>query len=270
MTSRFAIADGVASAVRFLGPAWKQAWAAMLVTGLVLAAFWALRLWSPGSPWRPEAVAVAVMAVLMAQGGLYRVALQAGRPGPAGLQWGRLEWRLSAVWGLTAIFLSVLGLLASVVVLALAFGVASSGHGFVVALPSTWARAVDARGRIILTISVATAIAGLFWAATRISLSAAASVARGRVQVLASWPDTRGIGLRIAASRLLLALAPVGFAATILFVASRVPDTSGVIGWASGVAAGAVIAGVWIPLSVGLTAFFYRGASACGGAHVAQ
>jgi hypothetical protein len=268
MTSRFAIADGVASAVRFLGPAWKQAWAAMLVSGFVFAAFWALRLWTPESPWRLEALTVAVLATLMAQGGLYRLALNAGKPGPAGLQWGRLEWRLSAVWGLTALFLSVLGLLACVVVLALAFGVASSGYGFVVVAPSTWARAVDGRGRIILSLSVAAASAGLFWAATRISLGAAASVARGRVQVLASWPDTRGISLRILLARLVLAAAPVGLASAILITASRVSDDSGMVGWASGVAAGAVIAGVWIPLSVGLTAFFYREASASGEARV--
>jgi hypothetical protein len=262
MTSRLPLTDGIASAVRFLGTAWRQAWAAMLVSGVVLGAFWALRLWSPHSPWRAAALAVAALTTLMAEGGLYRLALRAGgKPGPGGLQWGRLEWRLCAVWGLTGLFLFVLAMLASAAVLVLAFGVASSGHGFLVTAPSTWGPAVDQRGRLVLTLASVAALVGLLWAATRVSLGAAASVARERVQVLASWPDTRGIGLRIVAARVLLAIAPVGLTAAILVLASRLPGRTALVDWVSGLAAGGMIAGVWVPLSVALTAWFFSTAA---------
>jgi hypothetical protein len=198
------------------------------------------------------------VAAAMAEGALYRLALDKGRPGPAGLQWGRAEWRLGAVWGLTVAFLLVLGMLAFVFVLATAFGVATSGRGFVMALPSTWAGAVDGRGRVVVGLVVALCLAGLVWAATRVALGAPASIDRGKVQLLATWAASRRLVLPILLGRFLLGVAPIGIAWALLWGVSRESHPSATLLWAASLAAGIALAGLWLPLSVGLMAYLYR------------
>ncbi|MDB5481524.1 MAG: hypothetical protein JWO83_2577 [Caulobacteraceae bacterium] len=249
----------VGAAWRFLATAWRQAWAAMLLTGALIGALGALGLWAPRSPWRLEALLVVAAAAAMAEGALYRIALGKERPGPAGLQWGRAEWRLGAVWGLTAAFLFVLGLLAFVVVLATAFGVATSGRGFVMALPATWAAAVDARGRAVVAVVGALCAAGLVWAGTRIALGAPASIDRGKVQLLATWAASRRLVAPILLGRVLLGVGPIGLAWVLLRAASRGGHPVGALPlWAASLGAGFVLAGLWLPLSVGLMAYLYR------------
>jgi len=258
MTSRALIVGGLGHAARFLRPAWKQAWAAMAIAAGLVGGLWALWLFSPLSPWRFEALMAAGLALVVVQGGLYRLALGAGPVGPAGLQWGAQEWRLCVVWALTAVFLFVLGLLGFVVLLAFAFAAASSGHGFVVALPSTWAGAVDDRGRAVVAVVASAVLAGLIWASVKICLGSVASVAKGRIQVLASWPDTRGIVAPLLVSRLLLALVPLGLTVAVGWRAPTGMAGSGLTAWAGRLAAGAAIAGLWLPMNVGLMAYFYR------------
>ncbi len=249
----------VGAAWRFLATAWRRAWAAMLITGALLGALWALGAWSPQSPWRPEAVLLVGAAAAMAEGALYRLALGKGRPGPAGLQWGRAEWRLGAVWGLTVAFLFILGMLAFVMVLATAFGVATSGRGFVMALPATWAGSVDGVGRAVVGAVGALCLAGLIWAGTRVSLGAPASIDQGRVQLLATWAASRRLVAPILLGRFLLGVGPIGFAWAVLWLAPRGGQLSdATLLWTASLAAGIAIAGLWLPLSVGLMAYLYR------------
>ena len=250
--------SAIGAAWRFLATAWARAWAAMLIAAAALAAPSALGLWSPRSPWRLVALAGVAASVAMAEGALYRTALEQGRPGPAGLQWGRPEWRLGAIWGLSLAFLFVLGLLAFVAVLATAFGVATSGPGFVMALPATWAGAVEGPGRWILAVVAALCLAGLVWATTRIALGAAASVDREKVQLLATWPATRRLVAPILLGRLVLGGVPIGFAGVVIWAASRGAHPPPMLVWAACLAAGLAVAGLWLPLSVGLMAYLYR------------
>jgi hypothetical protein len=244
--------------MRFLPTAWVRTWGALGVASLVLGLSWAFGLWSPHSPWRVASLAVSLAAVVMAQGGLYRQALASGAPGPAGLQWGMAECRLGAVWALTAVFLAVLSMLAFVVVLSFAFAIASSGKGFVTAYPMTWASGVDGRGRLVMVVVAGLCVTGLTWSAVRVSLAAAATVARGRLQVLTSWPTTRGVVWAIVIGKAILAVAPIGFAVLIMTWGER---ESRVL-WPFGVAAGIAVAAVWLPLNAGLMAFFYQRAPA--------
>ncbi len=258
MTSRASISGGLSSAIRFLAPAWRQAWAAIGLASLVLGFILALRLWSPLSPWRFEGLLLAVIAVLIVEGGLYRLALGKGRLGAGGLGWGLTQWRLGAVWGLNVVFLFVLGLLAFVVILAFAFAVASSGQGFVLALPMTWARGVDSRSRLVVEVVGALCLAGLIWAGTRVSLGSAASVAGDRIQMLSSWPDTRGKVVAILLTHLCLGAVPIGFAGSMLMITEKTSGLAPALVWVVSIAAGGAIAGLWLPLSVGLMAYFYQ------------
>jgi hypothetical protein len=247
------------AAWRFLATAWRQAWAAMLITGALIGALGALGIWSPRSPWRLEALLTIAAAAAMVEGALYRIALGKGRPGPAGLQWERAEWRLAAVWGLTAAFLFVLGLLAFVVVLATAFGVATSGRGFVMALPETWAGAVDSRGRAVVGLVGAVCLGSLVWAGARIALGGPTSIDRGKVQLLATWAASRRLVLPILLGRVLLGVAPIGLAGALLWAVSRGGHRADApLLWAANFAAGLALAGLWLPLSVGLMAYLYR------------
>ena len=254
MSSRALIMEGLGAATRFLPKAWSRTWGALALTAVVLGLSWAFGLWSAHSPWRLLALVSAMAAVVMTQGGLYRQALGVGAAGPAGFQWGRAEFRLGAVWALTAVFLFVMGLLAFIVLLSFAFGIASSGVGFVVASPATWAGAVDHRGRVVMAVVAAVCLTGLTWSATRVSLAAAATVARARLQVLASWPTTRGVVWPILIAKMILAAPSVGFAVLLLMWGAR----SSTAPWLVGVAAGAAVAAVWMPLNAGLMAYFYQ------------
>ena len=251
-------ADGLAAALRFLPTAWSRAWGAIVIATGLLAWLFAHRLAAPLSPWPLEILVPALLAMVVVQGALYRVALGVGRPGPAGLQWGPPESRLAAVWGLTTVFMAILGMLAFVVLLAFAFAVASAGHGFVVARIATWAAAVDARGRVVVGCVSLFAAVGLTWAAARVAFASAASVYEGRLQVLASWPLTRGRTLPVIIGRLLIGLGVAGVAAVALGLLSGAGRTSPVGVWSAALAIAVVIGGLWLPLGAGLMAYLYK------------
>jgi hypothetical protein len=260
MSRQSLIVGALLSAVRFLAPAWTRAWGPMTSAVAVMAVAWTL--WATSAAWRPLAVAALIVAALLAEGALYSVALGQRRSGPAGMGLGLAAARIGAVWSLTVVFLFVLGLLAFVVILAFAFAVATSGHGFVMAQPATWATAVDGRGRVVVGVVGSFCLAGLTWAGVRVSLGAAASVALGRIQVLSSWPTTRGLVGVIVLGRLVLGAIPFGFAAAVLW-ASASWAAAGLAGLlAAGLAAGGAIAGLWLPTSVGLMAYLYARAPA--------
>jgi hypothetical protein len=258
MTRGALILEGVGEAVGFMATAWARAWGAMVLAGGLFGALWAGGMLTPGSPWRWGSLILVLGAVTIALGALYRLALRQETPGPAGLQWRRAEWRLSAVLVLSLVFLSILGLLAFVVILSFAFAVASAGHGFVTALPMTWGAAVDGRGRAVMTVVWALVLSGMGWAALRLSLAPATSVARERVQVLASWPITRGLVLPILAAQILLGAAPLGLASALLAGLSRSSHPPPLALWSGSLAAGLLVAGGWLPLSAGLMAHLYR------------
>jgi len=257
MASPSLVVGGVGAAWRFLARAWARAWASMLTVGALFGAVWALGLLSPHSAWRPLALLTLAAGAIMVEGGLYRLALGVGRLGPAGLQWGRAEWRLGAVWGLTAVFLFVLGLLAFAVFLAFGYGVAAAGPGFVASEPATWTAAVDGRGRVVLAGVAALCFAALVWAGVRVSLGGPATVDVGRVQVLATWPATRRLVAPIVVGRVVLGLGPIGFASVVLWSQSRWSLSPALL-WMESLAGGVVVAGLWLPLSVGLMAYLYR------------
>jgi hypothetical protein len=261
MSRRGLIIEGLAAAARFVAPAWRQTWGAMALAGGLFGAIWAMRLASAASAWRPLALLLMGLAAVVFQGALYRVALNRSRPGLAGLWFGRAEARIAGVWALSLLFLFVLALLALVVMLAFGFAVAASGPGFVTALPGTWAGAVQGRGRIVLAIVGIACLAGLVWAGIRVSFGAAASVERGQLQVLASWPMTRGLVGVILLGQLALGIPPACVAVALLRVAAGAADPPPALAWSAGLAAGGLLAGLWLPSGVGFMTYLYRRSS---------
>jgi hypothetical protein len=252
------IVGGVGAAVRFVAPAWRRAWAALILAGFSIGAVLDAVSWGAAPVWRAAWLGLALLAVVVAQGALYRLALACPGVGRGGIQWGRVEGRLLAVWALTAIFLFILGLLVFVAVLCSAYAVASAGTGFVAADPPTWAPAVDSRGRLVVGVVAMAGAAALLWAKLRICLASAATVARERVQVLSTWPVTRGMAAPILALIVLASLTPAAVLAALYFLGGRLAGGPPIVSGAVNFARGMVVAGLWLPMNVGLMTYLYR------------
>ena len=258
MASCGLIVGGVGPAVRLLALAWREAWAALIAAAATIGAVLTARSLDAAPAWRAAWLGVALLAALIAQGALYRLALARPGVGPGGLQWRRTETRLLAVWLLTAIFLFILGLLLFTALIASAYAVASAGAGFVAAEPATWAMAVDGRGRLVLGAVGVVGAAALAWAALRLCLASAASVARGRVQVLSAWPLTSRCAWRLGLTLALVGAPPAALLATLFFVGNAAAAAPPIAAGAVGLAQGLVVAGLWLPMNVGLMAYLYR------------
>jgi len=270
MPARALIVGGFAAGARFVAPAWRGAWAAMILAGAAIGAFLDAAAWGAGPAWLAAWLALALLTATVAQGALYRLAL-APRPdpsksppmsaGPGGLQWGRVETRLLAVWLLSAVFLFILGLLVFVALLACAYAVASAGAGFVAADPATWAPAVDERGRWVLGLAGTLGAAALIWASLRLRLAPAASIAGPRVRVLSAWPLTRGLAAPILAATLLIALPPAALLA-VLALLSEAKGSPMIIDGAINFAKGMAVAGLCLPMNAGLMTYLFERADA--------
>ncbi len=246
------VLGGVKAAWRFLVPAWRRAGVALLAAGLFLG----LGLGHAGgvSWW----LVLAVAAILQASARLWPLAIAQpegprDRTGRTWDLWAR-ELRLLGVAGLTIMFLFVLLLLIFVLVLCFAYAAAASGHGFVASEIATWAPAVDNRGRWMVSLVAIGCGLAWTWAAMRVSLAAPASVARRRVLMLATWPLTRGRGWAIALANLLTLAAPAALLA-LLVIARRTGGAPAMILWLTD---GLVVAGLWLPLTIGLMGRIYR------------
>jgi hypothetical protein len=239
---------GVGAAWRFLIPAWRRAGLALLISslfvGLALARVGGLTaLWAP----------LAAAAMLTASGRLWPLAM--GRAeAPLARELRTREVRLLAVAGLSFLFLFVLFLLIFVLVLCFAYAAAASGHGFVASDIATWAAAVDDRGRWVVSLVAIICALAWTWAAMRISLAAPASVEKGKVLMLATWPLTKGRAWAIALAQGLTLIVPA--ALTALLIAAHPARGMAPLGVA--LARGLVIAGLWLPLTIGLMGRLYR------------
>ncbi len=221
----------LAAAFAFLGPAWRSAGPWLVAAWLICAA--ALQ-WA-GAWWLAALVAIALARVMLWRS---RVADKAAFAVTFG--------RLGAVWGLGALFLAILSSVVLVVFLACAYAVASAGPLFDAREVASWAPAIDARGRTVLGIVAAIALAAWAGALSRIGLAEPASLARGKVQVLSSFALTRGRAVDLTLGRLLLAGPAIVLAC---------------MSWRGRVFAGLealLIAGLFLPADVGFIAHQYE------------
>jgi hypothetical protein len=244
VAARFAVVPALTFAARFTPRAWRGAFVVILLAAAAIAA---RALVSRSGALPPLVLLAAQVLTVIAAAALYRLALrQLGREPPDGLAWAAV--RLAATQCLVPLFLLILTAIALVALLAVAYGVASSGSGFVASDPDTWAGAIDSRGRWVLGAVGAAALAALAWVWVRLSLALPATIDRGEVQALSAWPLTRGRVAPILACVLALN-APLVAA---LFAASR---SLGGPAYAAG--AGAIVAFVMLPLNVGLMTYLY-------------
>jgi hypothetical protein len=244
--------EACAAGFRLLAGVWRRAWPAAAIACGVVGAWVHVLAAGAGSGAALLVTGLAGAAGLLWVTGLCRLAI--GRGADKG-RWPGDVWRVLASSALQALLAAVLALLLFVVILCLAYAVAAAGRGFSPGDPATWAAAVDARGRWVVGVATLVGTLGLIWVMVRVSLAPIASVAEGRVRVLSGWPLTRGAAVPIAAAFVVVAVVP----AAILTVLARLDPPNGVwAGWARDLAAGAIVAGLWLPLEVGVMSYFYR------------
>ena len=270
MARSISVTEGAGAAFGFLGRSWLRVAAALALAGLLgAAAAIALahrefaRVWLLGVAY--------LLAVAMAQGGLFRIAYAERHPsdqrhslGFGGLQWGGVEWRLLGVALLRGGLFSLLGALVLTVLAAVYVGLAAAeaGPGLPVADPSRWRHTLDPLGWTVMTGLGLAGAAGLGWLGLRLYLAYPATVAYGRIQLLSTWPLTKGHVWRVLGCVVLALMAP----AAGLGVAARIER--GMLGsgpWSDDRMAAGVLSLVsclgqsflLLPLGVGLMSYLY-------------
>lgn len=255
----------VSEALRFAGGFWRRAapkvWAPLLVLGLVTFVL------SPAFHIAPVLVLALlllnVVMLVLAQGGLMREALGDRhaddadyRPGPAGLQWSRIETALLGTVALLALFFFLATVGAVFVVMLVAIVVAaSSGQGMKPSGDYFTTPSGMAAGFVLLLI-----LLGILWAGLRLYLSTPATADQRRVQVFSTWSLTQGQVLPLLASVFIVTLPTLilSFAARLLAQAG----SSEPLVLALWLLYGLVFGFAYTPLSAGVAAFFYRRLSA--------
>jgi hypothetical protein len=266
MAGSISITEGTSAAFGFFGRTWRRAFVVLGLTGLLAAPTVAAILFRDLAMIVPL-YSAHLLVIVMAQGALLRINQTekdplAPGPGWGGLQWGALEWRLLGVFALRVALFGVLGALLLVVMGALYIGAAAAvaGAGHSVAEVARTRGAVDPAVSAIVSIAALAGLVGLTWVAIRLYLAPAATAALGRVQLLSTWPVTRGHAWPILGS-VVLVMAPLilsGLAIragrVLLSVRFAQHRTDAAI---LGLIIGLVHAFLVLPVSVGLMCYVY-------------
>lgn len=211
---------------------------------------------------------------LMANGAVFRLAFadrhpgDAGyTPGPSGLQWRAMEWRmLGASLLLFAFELIVIILLVTMVVAVAAAIMVNRGAALAPpTTPEAVIKALGPEGGSAVSILAIAAYAVFLFVMVRLSLTAAATADEGRIQVLSTWRRTKGQFWRIVASLVVVTL-PLILASFLIGATSAGPAPGSTAAPAlspsaallSGLILGILSGGVVQPLMNGVLAYYCR------------
>lgn len=250
------VRQAVGDAFAFWRTSWRQAAvpltvAAVAATGQVLA---------PAGPMAMVAYVVYIAAAVMAEGALFRLSLAGhtarplGDPGPGGVQWGGVEWRLLGVMALMYLLFLVAAVVTVFVLVVVAVGFIGP-EAAQLESPEAMAAALGGAGQGVLTVLIVAALAGLVWVGVRLSLALPATAAEGRVRLLSTWPMTRGAVLPIIIASILIVLPLVVVSLLAGVFDGMDGDTeNGAFATAIATAIGVFF---YLPISVGLLTHFY-------------
>ena len=277
--SNVPVMQSVTAAFQFWRMAWRPAVGALALLTVVgtLQSYWSLT----------DAVGLSLLmfgALLLvspvALGALYRQAFADEHPGdpafrlgPAGLQWGAMEWRLLGASLLVMLFAVILmALFFLVLVIAVVMIAGGSGLG-AQASPDQIAEALGVTGVLLLLALFLVMAAAFIYLGIRLALVAPATAASGKVMVFETWPLTKGQFWPLLGAMILVAL-PTIVAAIVVGVVEGAVSGGGAVSSASAavlaLATSVIAAFVQAPLSAGLLAYLYRGLRPAGPAAPAQ
>lgn len=208
------------------------------------------------------ASAINFIALLMAQGALFRIALapvgaeSADRNGPLGIQWRGLESRLLGMTLLLVVLLLIIAVVATFVLAVVLLGFVGSDVAANATSPEALMASISPTARFVFNFGLTLCLLGILVLVLRLTMAAPATAAEGGIRLLNTLGLTKGSVIRILAAVLVVNL-PI-FALQGLALGFRQithsPETDH---WAEGVAA-AMSTFFYIPISVGMTSYIYR------------
>ncbi|MFA7264131.1 MAG: hypothetical protein WC068_14015 [Caulobacter sp.] len=263
--ARFSVRTAVAEGFEF----WR-ANVARVIGPLIIAAaaILALATTSPpnfltaGAPVSPSAVAIMAiygLAYVMIQGGLYGVAMAdhggaaAGPLGPLGLQWRGLETRIlgaSLLVGLVFLAAAVVTTFGVSIGLLLLLGPTGA------ATSEQWMAGLSPTDKAVFYLGLGLCLVILWWLATRLSMTLAATAADNQIRLWAPFKLTRGAVLPLTLAGLAIYL-PVLMLHILAWTFTRITGSSDLAPWTSGISS-AVSIFLYQPISVGMTSYIYR------------
>jgi hypothetical protein len=218
---------------------------------------------------------MSVAASTMAMGALYRLAFAdehpgdpGFQPGPFGLQWGAMEWRLLGATLLIFLLLIIAMVVFFFLVMLAVVMLAGSGAIGADTDPQELARALGAPGAILLLLLMTVLLVTVIYAAVRLVLVPAATASSGKVQVFETWPLTKGQFWPILGAVVLVSLPSIIAGVLTAAISSTATEEGPVDGThvlpaatalVVALLSGAVTAFVQAPLTAGLGAYLYRG-----------
>lgn len=266
LANTISVREGVRAGYGFIPAAWRAVAGALILAAVTGASYFYADAAHLGRPAVLAALVAHFLVGAVAQGALFRLALDQTGNGPLGLQWRGLESRLLGLTLLTLLFFVVVVLVLTIVVAAAIIGVSiAAGVPFQPGNPG-WLGEMGLVGGLILALVVIAAYVVFVWLAVRLSLASAATAAVGRIQLLSTFPLTKGHVWRLLGSLLIVA-APVIAAALATGVATGLagglPDPATA---AFAIVTGLLVAFVYLPAAAGLLVYIYRRLAPTGAA----
>lgn len=266
MANTISVREGVRAGYGFIVPAWKRAIAALFLYAVAANAYFYAVFANLSPAAILGALVLMVVVAAVADGGLLRTALEHGKPGPGGLQWGRVENRLIGLTLLFVVLFSMVSLLLLIVLVMVSIGVSLPAKAPASSEVSAWLASIGPIGSAVFGLALAAAIAVLVWLGVRLSLAQPATVARDRIQLLSSITLT-GQGfwtlLGVIAGVALPMIAVLALAALLRSPAGTVATPLALV---LAAVAGLVAAFIHTPAKVGALVYLYRRLSPSGAA----
>lgn len=266
MATTISVGEGVKAGYGFILPSWRRAIAALVLYAVTANAYF----YTVIAGLAPAAILATLVLTLLAScvvdGGLLRIALDHGKPGPGGLQWGRVESRLLGLALLCVVLFSTVSLLLLIVLVMVSIGVSLPAKTPASSDIAAWMASIGSIGAAVFCAAMAAAIGVLVWLSVRLCLAQPATVARDRIQLLSSITLTRHgfpILLGVVGAVTLPILAVLGLAAVLRPTDGAIAPTTALVLAAT---AGLALALIHAPAKAGALAYLYRRLSPPGAA----
>ena len=198
------------------------------------------------------------LALVMAQGALYRVSLGGpdskvtSRRGPLGFQWGGIETRLALVIVLLFLVPAFAAIIMVFLLVVALLGVAAMSA----TSPDELMAGLSPAASLAFNVGVLLAFAALLVLIMRLAMVVPATVAAGRMQFLSTLGLTRGSVLRLALATLLANL-PIFALQGMAWAYIQLTHSPGLVPWVDKVAT-ALTPIFFIPVSVGMMSYIYQ------------
>ncbi len=256
--------DSVRAAFGFFTQNWTRFAPAAALAAVGAVAF-SQALAQPTGPGLLIGAAAGFLSATVYRAALFRYALNGEYGGLFGMRLSSDEARLAGVSLLLLLFMALI-FMVCIVPLALVVTGMAAAAGDPAALeaavgdPAATLEALGGPARTVMAMGWAGIFCLLLFVGVRLTLSAPATMAEGRVVFLKSWPWTKGSFFRLLAA-LVLAMLPGALAEVTLSAAAGAAAEAGAGALAGillfgGAFAGALIGGM---MGVGLLVFLYRG-----------